>query len=290
MHSTLLTLRTLGILTSLLLIACGGGSGSGSSNNIVPKPSGQSNDVTIEQNTEVQSTEEDPSTENNIETDTSNDLIEDDPTPFDRSSVEATYKVLISNFWGAEEFPQEFPDHAHLSLWGGATHNSAVSFWNLDEVASKGIEDVTEAGLIDVLLFDEVAPAISQGTAGSMIEVRQFTDAAMDGQPGMLEFELTVTQGHSLVTMLSMLGPSPDWFVGVSGQSMQNDGLWLDELIVDSPLYDGGTKSDIIPVMGGPDIIPADPISLVAYDVTTGTYLPTQTPQIVAQIQFIRIK
>ena len=66
--------------------------------------------------------------------------------------------------------------------------------------------------------------------------------------------------------------------------------LWLDELVVDSPLYDGGTKSDIVPVMGGPDIIPADPIGLVAYDVATGTYLPTQTPQIVTQIHFVRIK
>lgn len=53
-----------------------------------------------------------------------------------------------------------------------------MSFWNLDEVASKGVEDVTEAGLIDLLLEDEVTPAISQGTAGAKIEVRKFTEAA----------------------------------------------------------------------------------------------------------------
>jgi len=290
MHQFRLTTRILGISIPLLLVACGGGNGSDSSTEIAQKPTAQDNAVPGEQNTDLQPNEEDRNTENINETNTSNNVVVNDPTQFDRSSGEATYRVAISNFWGAEAFPQEFPDNAHLSLWGGATHNMSVSFWNLNEVASKGIEDVAEAGLIDILLFDEVAPAITQGTAGSMIEVRQFTEAAIDGQPGMLEFNLNVTQGHSLVTMLSMLGPSPDWFVGVSGLSMQNEGLWLDELVVDSPLYDGGTKSDIVPIMGGPDIIPADPIGLVAYDVTTGTYLPTQTPQNVVQIQFVRIK
>lgn len=196
------------------------------------------------------------------------------------------YQVTLENLWGVEDFPQGFPDDAHLSLVGGATHNSAVSFWEPGELASRGVEDMAEAGLIDILLFDEVVPAIENGTAGSMIEVREYTDVQIDGVPGLRIFEISMDVNWPLVSMVTMLGPSPDWFVGVSSLSLQEQEQWLTRHTVDLPLYDGGTKSDIVPIMGGPDIIPADPIGLVAYDTATGVYLPTQTPQVVARLTF----
>ena len=61
----------------------------------------------------------------------------------------ATYRITIKNHWGVDEFPQGFPDDAHLSLIGGASHNAAVSFWQAGDIASPGIEDMAEAGLID---------------------------------------------------------------------------------------------------------------------------------------------
>ena len=223
---------------------------------------------------------------------------ESDEPALDPVAEQTTYLVTVRNFWGVEDFPQDFPDQAHLSLWGGATHNEAVSFWSVGEPPSRGIEDMAEAGLIDILLFDEVAPAIEQGSAGSFIEIRLFTEPAIDGEPGLLEFEVTVTRTHPLVSMVSMLGPSPDWFVGVDslsllGASDDSSGApaeWIPTLTVGSPLYDGGSKSDIIPIMGGPDIIPPDPIGLVAYDAATGVYLPSDTPQIVTELQFTRIR
>ena len=100
-----------------------------------------------------------------------------------------------------------------------------------------------------------------------------------------------------------MLGPSPDWFVGVSGLSLLDDGgtagvqvadetlaPWFVPLLVGSPLHDGGSKSDITSVMGGPDIIPPDPIGFVAYNVAAGVYLPTDVPQIVAEFDFQHIR
>ncbi len=205
------------------------------------------------------------------------------------ATAQARYRVTVRNFWGADEFPQAFPDGAHLSLIGGATHNMAVSFWDAGELVSPGVEDVAEAGLIDKLLNDEVAPAIANGTADSAIEVREYTDPSINGVAGVLSFDIDMNRDWPLVSMVTMLGPSPDWFVGVSGLSLLVDNGWAEALTVDLPLFDGGTKSDITPVMGGPDIIPANPIALVAYDAATGVYLPTSTPQIVAQLFFERI-
>lgn len=205
------------------------------------------------------------------------------------AAAQARYRVTLENLWGADVYPQEFPDDAHLSLVGGATHNLAVSFWDAGEVASRGIEDMAEAGLIDKLLFDEVVPAITNGTADSMIEVRNYTGPSIDGVPGVLSFEVDMNVEWPLVSMVTMLGPSPDWFVGVSGLSLLDDNGWAATLNVDLPLYDAGTKSDITPVMGGPDIVPAEPIGWVAYDVAMGVYLPSDEPQNMARLSFERI-
>lgn len=201
------------------------------------------------------------------------------------------YRVTIENDWGVEDFPQGFPDDAHLSLIGGATHNMAVSFWEIGEPASPGIEDMAETGMIDIFLSDEVVPAIENGTADSQFSERVYTAPEIDGVPGITIFELQVNREYPLVTLVTMLGPSPDWFVGVSGERLYDDTLgWLPDLSIDLPLMDGGTKTDITPVMGGPDIIPGEAIGYVIYDTPSGTYLPSDIAQVVAHLHFERIE
>lgn len=210
----------------------------------------------------------------------------------DASTEQAVYRVTVRNFWGAEVYPQGFPDDAHFSLIGGAVHNSSYSMWGFGESPSVGIEDMAETGRIDMLL-EEVAPGLDDGSVDSLIDFREFTGPEIDGVPGEQEFEIVVTRDHPLVSMVSMLGPSPDWFIGIDGQSLllgDTVTVWAQSLVVPLPLYDGGSKSDIIPVMGGPDIIPPEPVSLVAYDSATGTYLPSTVEQIVGELVFTRIE
>jgi hypothetical protein len=40
-----------------------------------------------------------------------------------------------------------------------------------------------------------------------------------------------------------MIAPSPDWFVGVSGLSLYQNGQWLEEKVVELFPYDAGTDS-----------------------------------------------
>ena len=212
------------------------------------------------------------------------------PAALDPLTGAASYRVTLENFWGAEDFPQGFPDGAHLSLIGGALHDASVSFWEPGRAVSPGMEDIAETGMIDVFLFDEVMPAIAAGDAGGLVEVREFTGPMVDGVPGRKTFDIDVDSRWPLLTLATMLGPSPDWFVGVHGLPLDTDAGWVERLSVDLPLYDGGTKSDIQPVMGGPDIIPGVPVALVAYDDATGTYLPTDVPQVVARLSLERVR
>ena len=53
-----------------------------------------------------------------------------------------------------------------------------------------------------------------------------------------------VDSKHHLVSLVSMIYPSPDWFVGVSGLELcLGNGSWVDEKILNLYPYDAGTDS-----------------------------------------------
>ena len=210
----------------------------------------------------------------------------------------ATYEVRLESLWLVEDYPQDFPDgesgSAHLSHVGGATHNVAVSFWEPGEPASRGLEDVAETGRIELFLAEEVVPAIEAGTADSSVALREYTFSSPYtlgiGLPTEARFEIEVRRDWPLLTLVTMLGPSPDWFVGTDGLALREAGAWRDEVSVELPLYDGGTKSGMSPVMGGPDLVPPEPVRLIAYDPVTGTYGPSETPQTLARLTLRRTR
>ena len=156
------------------------------------------------------------------------------------------------------------------------------------------MEDVAESGRIELFLADEVGPAIENGTADSTIAYREFIFSSPEtfalGLVNEASFPLEMNRDWPRVTLVTMLGPSPDWFVGVDGVPLYENGAWLETLSIDLPLYDGGSKSSVEPVMGGPDIIPPIPIELIGYDAASGTYQPTSTPQNIARVTFTRTR
>ena len=66
-----------------------------------------------------------------------------------------------------------------------------------------------------------------------------------------------------LLTLVTMLGPSPDWFVGFSGLNMRENGQWKQQVVVELFPYDGGTRSANAWALGGPENQPPEPISLI---------------------------
>jgi spondin-1 len=61
-----------------------------------------------------------------------------------------------------------------------------------------------------------------------------------------------VDSKHHLVSLVSMIYPSPDWFVGVSGLELcMSNGSWLEEKVMNLYPYDAGTDS-------GPTYISSD--------------------------------
>lgn len=173
------------------------------------------------------------------------------------SQASARYRVTFQSTWTERSHPIDFPSSAHFSPLVGGTHSDAARFWGEGQLASTGIKDMAERGRTSPI-DQEVEAAIAAGTAE-----RVFIGGAIGTTPGSVSLEFEASQTHPLVTLVSMVAPSPDWFVGVSGLPLFENGRWVDERRIDLVPWDAGTDSGS--TFASPDLItaPAQPVSRI---------------------------
>ena len=156
------------------------------------------------------------------------------------SDYTALYAVEFEATWSAQTLPLDFPAGvAHFSGLVGAVHDENVQFWAENATASEGIRRMAELGSKSTLLA-EVAAATPAGAAHFAL-----SGGGIGTSPGRvsLTFPQPMRRDHPLVTLVSMIAPSPDWFVGVAGLSLLEDGVWLRSKTVTLYGYDAGTDS-----------------------------------------------
>ena len=148
----------------------------------------------------------------------------------------ATYTVTFEGNWNTSSTPGGVVGGAHFTTLIGAVHNSDVTFWAAGEMATPGVERVAELGVTGT--FETEIGNAEEGTVKSLVR-KGGTSAT-----GTRTFEVEFSRTHPLLTLLSMIGPSPDWFVGVSGLSLlDGSGAWLASHAVDLFPYDAGTEN-----------------------------------------------
>ena len=169
---------------------------------------------------------------------------------------EARYRITFDSDWSADIHPTNFPDNPHFSGLVGATHDESVLIWQRGELASDGFELMAETGGKSKLLA-EIAALIAAGTAHG-----ELSGNGLSTSPSSVSLEFKVVSSHPYVTLVSMLAPSPDWFVGVSGLSLlAEDGTWKDREEVPLRLYDAGTDDGTTFRATNANSDPAQPIS-----------------------------
>ena len=146
----------------------------------------------------------------------------------------ATYEVTFQGNWTTASTPDGVVAGAHFTTLIGAVHHDGVTFWRSGGRASPGVEVVAERGVTfrfesEIDASPHAAAVIKQGIAG--------------GGTSSATFSIDVTTDHPLVTLLSMIGPSPDWFVGIHGLSLlDGSDRWVARHEVDLFPYDAGTE------------------------------------------------
>ncbi len=191
------------------------------------------------------------------------------------AQTSARYEVRFDATWSAQTHPGAYPGGAHFSPLIGGTHSAAADFWEPGTLASNAIEVMAETGNPGPLgnLIDN---EISNGNAGVRIQGSTFNS------PGVQTREFLITEDHPLVTLVTMIAPSPDWFVGVDSVSLLENGQWVDVTIT---LYawDSGTDSGTNFNSPNSDTNPPDPIALITGgpffgDDPLGTFTFTRLP------------
>ena len=182
----------------------------------------------------------------------------------------ATYRVTFDATWSEETHPEGFPGNPHFSALIGGTHNSDVAFWEVGELASLGVKRMAEWGS-QTPLDEEVEAAIAAGTAEYVVRGEVNPDS-----PSTTSFSFEISQDFSLVTLVSMVAPSPDWFVGVSGIDLWEGDAWLEEAVVTLWPHDAGTDSGVNYTSSDQPTVPPEPISLIV-DPPLGNGVPLGT-------------
>ena len=188
----------------------------------------------------------------------------------------AVYRVTFNATWSATTHPTDFPPGPHFSPLIGAVHNDSVSFWATGEIASAGMEQMAETGGTSILTRE--IRAHIPGNARSVINGRGI------GSPASTTINsVRLSLDYARVTLVTMIAPSPDWFVGVAGQSLRDEfGQWVDELEVVLYPYDSGTDDGPSYRSPNADSSPKQPIKGLKgvspfSDEPIGTYTFTRT-------------
>ena len=169
----------------------------------------------------------------------------------------AQYTVTFDATWSAATHPNMFPGNPHFSGLIGGTHESGLVIWEGGAIASNGIESMAERGA-KTPLDDEIQQAIAAGRAENLL-----SGGDIPLSPGTVSLDFDISVDHPSVTLVSMIAPSPDWFVGVHDLSLMADGDWVDELVVDLAPYDAGTDSGETYNSSDRDTVPRAPISMI---------------------------
>ena len=150
----------------------------------------------------------------------------------------ATYRVTFEGKFTASALANgvSVPSGERFTTLIGAVHNDQVTFWSEGGTASAGVEAVAELGITGTFKSE-----INAAMPNALAVIQQ---SIASGGTATATADITLTTDHPLVTLLTMVSQSPDWFVGVSGLSLRNaaDDGWQPSLTVDLFPWDAGTE------------------------------------------------
>jgi len=173
---------------------------------------------------------------------------------------EAIFSVTFTSNWTQTAHPHSsgnLPSNAHWSKLVGATHNDQVVFVEMGGLATPGVEDIAELGS-NTIFFSEVNSAMALNYANSLIDGGDLPTA--EGQ--IIINDIVTTEDYPLLTLLSMIAPSPDWMIAMNSiPLLDTDGDWIDEIIINLYPYDAGTDGGLDYTSPNMNTDPQDPIS-----------------------------
>jgi len=191
--------------------------------------------------------------------------------PVDRP---VSYECEFINRWTSFRHPNRFPEPP--AFWSRplmVSHNNEYTMWSVDQVTSTGVQGVAETGSLRVLEQEIFA-------AGSSIKNYVLSDAFRpigDRHSASMRGVLEMDSEHRLISTITKISPSPDWFSGLNSYSPVMNGMWLESFTVDSYPWDAGSEDGTDYIMRNDPTDPkVSPSRFTAYTVPkSGVFLNT---------------
>uniref|UniRef100_A0A669CDN4 Spondin-1 n=1 Tax=Oreochromis niloticus TaxID=8128 RepID=A0A669CDN4_ORENI len=172
----------------------------------------------------------------------------------------AKYRVTFYGNWSEKIHPKDYPRRAnHWSAIIGSSHSKNYVLWEYGGFASEGVKQVAELGSPVKMeeeirqKGDEVLTVIkmkAQWPAWQPLNVRAAPSA-----------EFSVDRTRHLMSFLTMLGPSPDWNVGLSAEDLcTKECGWVQKVVQDLIPWDAGTDSGVSYESPNKPTVPQDKI------------------------------
>lgn len=154
----------------------------------------------------------------------------------------ATYDINFTSVWNSNDHGT-LPSNAHWSDLVGANHNNNVTFLEMGGTATTGIENVAELGS-NTVFNSEVQTAINTGNAEQWLS-QSFSPFAAISSATLSN--IVFSEDYPLLTLVSMIAPSPDWIIAVNGLNLWDTSMnkWKETFTVDLFPYDAGTEEGL---------------------------------------------
>ncbi|XP_011160300.1 spondin-1 isoform X2 [Solenopsis invicta] len=205
-----------------------------------------------------------------------------------RACDEAKFEVTFEGLWSRNTHPKDFPSKGWLIRFSdviGASHTNDYRFWNYSDMASEGLRQVAEIGSTRIL--ESELKNRSQ-------EIRTIIKARGISYPNVTTGKtfavFRVDKKHHLVSLVSMIDPSPDWFVGVSGLELcLSNRSWVEHKEINLYPYDAGTDDGITYVSSDSQTEPQEPIRRITSSYPNDSRSPFYDPSGMDMKPFARL-
>ncbi|KRT83177.1 hypothetical protein AMK59_3362 [Oryctes borbonicus] len=183
---------------------------------------------------------------------------------------EAKYEVTFEGLWSRNTHPKDFPTNNFKTKFSdiiGASHSVDYKFWYYDEYASDGLKELAEEGVTKLL---ERELKNKSDHIRTIIKARGISYPNITGKTFAV---FRVDNRHHLMSLVSMIHPSPDWIVGVSSLELcQQNCSWVESKTLNLYPWDAGTDNGTTYTSDDSPIFPREPIRRIT------TKSPTNSP------------
>ncbi len=162
-----------------------------------------------------------------------NDILEQDLI----TDTGVSYRVTLLGYWNEFKNADWHTSGSHFSPFVAWSYYSTIDdpVYQISSKASEGMREMAETGAPEKLI-DEIREKALEGT------ILDFNTGSLLFTPSQTSIVLNLDKNHSIASVVSMIAPSPDWFIGTKINLYQNKS-WVKDTTVDAINYDAGTDS-----------------------------------------------